>query len=168
MELLSAHSQQLRPPSISSPSEPPAPSSDLVAALERATQAAKQLPSSTDPSHLRSAFASLHAAHHHLAAFLARFHPQPSPAENSVDSVDEHMADRLLDDHDDGSEGVNSEFIEKVEEGIRDCAIHNKRKRPLSPTWVPENSVHERVREFNYFDPSERMRSLDLIFQFHA
>lgn len=71
--------------------------------------------------------------------------------------------------------------IEGVEERMRDCFIQNKRpKRPLSPSSVA--AVAEQQRRYvnevaavrgassaEQFDPEgTRLRSLDLVYQFHG
>lgn len=62
--------------------------------------------------------------------------------------------------------------VDRVEERMRDCFIQNKRpKRPLSPT----SAVAEQRRSYDNdgpdleFDPHRtKLRSLDLIYQFHS
>ncbi|GFP98533.1 hypothetical protein PHJA_001997200 [Phtheirospermum japonicum] len=155
---------------------------DLITALEQATLMAKQLPITTNPSHLLQIQAALHAAHRHLSIFL---HPPPPPPqsavlpspqpENSVSSAvgggDEPM--EMGDDEDE----QNSRAVEKVEGRLRECSIQNKRlKRQLSPSAA---AVAERRRSYENvavldsgtadFDPvGTKLRSLDLIYQFHA
>lgn len=67
--------------------------------------------------------------------------------------------------------------IDGVEERMRDCYIQNKRpKRSLSPSTVAEQRrsyVNEVAARVGYsaedFDPEgTKLRSLDLIYQFHA
>ncbi|KAL3604059.1 hypothetical protein D5086_004918 [Populus alba] len=162
----------------------PPPLPDLILSLEQATLMAKQLPSTTDPTHLLQIYSSLHQAHHHLSSFLSQNHQlpsfplQPPPQENSLSSAtgadengDEPM--QVGDDDEENSNKVVS--IEKVEERMKDCFIKNKRpKRPLSPSTV---AVAEERRMYDDgfgggivgFDPREtRLRALDLIYQFHG
>ncbi|KAJ6710054.1 AP2-LIKE ETHYLENE-RESPONSIVE TRANSCRIPTION FACTOR SNZ [Salix koriyanagi] len=162
----------------------PPPLPDLILSLEQATLMAKQLPSTTNSTHLLQIYSSLHQAHHHLSSFLSQNHQLPSfplqrpPQENSLSSAtgayengDEHM--QVGDDDEENSSKVLS--IEKVEEMMRDCFIKNKRpKRPLSPSAVAvaeERRLHDDGCGVGImgFDPREtKLRALDLIYQFHG
>ncbi|XP_058105111.1 uncharacterized protein LOC131248713 [Magnolia sinica] len=170
MELLSVAPQLPHPNSVPMPTtESQPPLTDVITALEQATQTVKSLPSSTDPAHLLQAYASLRNAHHQIGAVLARFLPHHQTVENSSVSVagceeDEPMADE-------NSEEVESlKVIEKVEEGMRDCALdqRKRRKRPLSPYWATQRPANDCVRDTALFDQRERLRSFDLVFQFHG
>ncbi|XP_061997337.1 uncharacterized protein LOC133715040 [Rosa rugosa] len=159
-------------------SEPPPPPpslpplSNLILSLEQATLMAKQLPSTSDPTHLLHIHSSLHQAHHHLSTFLSTTHiPQPPPAaENSLSSATGN------DPMDFGGDEENSKStIERVEEQMRSCFIKNKRgrKRQLSPSAAAV--AEERrlngdglVGNVVGFDPHEtRSRALELVYQFH-
>lgn len=160
------------------------PLQELVLSLEQATHMAKQLPTTTDPTHLFQIYTSLHQAHHHLATFLSttqQFPPPPSlphAAENSLSSAT-GTADtdpmQVVDDDVEEAEENSKGTIDKVEEKMRDCFIKNKRpKRPLSPSAVAV--VEERrlyddgfARGVKGFDPhATRLRALDLVYQFHG
>ncbi|XP_059651481.1 uncharacterized protein LOC132299057 [Cornus florida] len=171
---------------------------DLALTLEQATLMAKQLPNTTDPSQLLQIYSTLHSAHHHLSSFLSQtpqFHPPPPPpppppplaAENSVSSavgngnyMDDNDNDNepmQLGDRDDEeaeAEQNSKTTIERVEERMRDCFIQNKRpKRPLSPSAAAAEQRrwydHELVSGSGGFDPhGTRLRSLDLVYQFHG
>lgn len=156
------------------------PLTELVAALEQATLMAKQLPSTTDPTHVLQFCSSLQNAHHQITTFISKFHSsqQPQAGENSVSSaVGEGEPMQVGDDDDDEAiEEEKSHFIiDKVEERMKNCVIQNKRrKRPLSPSSI---AVDQRVwndnglsvQGFSEFDPlATRLRSLDLIYQFHG
>ncbi|KAL3536882.1 hypothetical protein ACH5RR_000248 [Cinchona calisaya] len=151
-----------------------------------------------DPSQILHIYSSLHKLHHHLSLFLSHHHPQPQPTlpppppENSVSSAvggggdDNNDTEPMqMGDDDDDEVEHNSKTtittIEAVEERMRDCFIQNKRpKRPLSPS-----ATAEQLRSFvnqvaavrgassslaaEEFDPERtKLRSLDLIHQFHA
>ena len=171
---------------------PPVPLQELVLTLEQATHMAKQLPATTDPTHLLQIYTSLHQAHHHLSNFLSKTHQQQFPppplpsllplphaaAENSVSSAT-GGADtdpmQLADDDGEDTEGNSKGIIEKVEEKMRDCFIKNKRpKRPLSPsaaTMAEERRLYDDGfgRSVKGFDPyATRLRALDLVYQFHG
>lgn len=130
--------------------ESQSPLTDLVAALEHATQSAKQLShhSSSESCHLPNAFASLQ-----IGTFLDRF--------QSMEKEEEDEDDPLAEE-----DSSSSRAMEKVQEGMRDCALRNPKrcKRPLSPSWAAEDCT----REPSSYDPSQRQRSLDLVFQFHG
>nr|XP_011469083.1 PREDICTED: uncharacterized protein LOC105352853 [Fragaria vesca subsp. vesca] len=156
------------PPPTRTPSLPPL--SNLILSLEQATLMAKQLPSTTDPTHLLHIHSSLHQAHHHLSAFLSTTHfPQPPPAaENSLSSATGNDPMDLA-----GEEENSKATIERVEEQMRRCFIKNKRgrKRQLSPSAAAEE---RRVNGDGVggsvvsFDPHEtRLRALELVYQFH-
>ncbi|KAL3649517.1 hypothetical protein CASFOL_005920 [Castilleja foliolosa] len=157
------------------------PPGDLITALEQATLMAKQLPITTNPSHLLQINAALHSAHRHLSHFLHLPPPPPQPAvlpipqpENSVSSA-VGGGQEPMDMGDDENE-QNSRAVEKVEGRLRECSIQNKRlKRQLSPTAA---ALAERRQSYENlamlggggeFDPvGTKLRSLDLIYQFHA
>ncbi|KAL5565500.1 hypothetical protein UlMin_028664 [Ulmus minor] len=156
---------------------------ELIFSLEQATHMAKQLPSTTDPTHLLQIYSSLSQTHNHLSAFLSRTqlpHPMFAPAENSLSSAtgaagdengDEPM--QVGDEDDDGVEQVNSRgTIDRVEEKMRDCFIKNKRpKRPLSPSAAEERRFSNGgiAGGGEGFDPyATRLKALDLIYQFHG
>ncbi|KAJ8626248.1 hypothetical protein MRB53_019555 [Persea americana] len=104
---------------------------DLVAALEHATQSAKQLShhSSDESCHLPNAFASLRNAHLQIGTFLDRFQSM----EKEEEDEDDPMAEE---------DTSSSRAMEKVQEGMRDCALRNPKrcKRPLSPSMA--NAKH--------------------------
>ncbi|KAL2477908.1 hypothetical protein Fot_46922 [Forsythia ovata] len=167
---------------------------DLVAALEQATLMAKQLSTTTNPHQILHIYTTLHSAHRGLSLFLSRHHPYPPtlppPPENSVSSAvgggrDENgdtgggrepmqMGDEDA-EHD--SKATTGATIDKVEERMRECFIQNKRpKRPLSPSAA---AAEQRQSYGNRdvmggavaadFDPrGTKLRSLDLIYQFHG
>nr|GMD33182.1 Zinc finger protein [Ipomoea batatas] len=73
-----------------------------------------------------------------------------------------------------GEEHNSKVSVDAVEERMRDCFIQNKRpKRPLSPAAAepPQSYESEVARSGSAaeFDPiGTKLRSLDLIYQFHA
>nr|GMD22978.1 Zinc finger protein [Ipomoea batatas] len=74
-----------------------------------------------------------------------------------------------------GEEHNSNVCVDDVEERMRDCFIQNKRpKRPLSPAAAAETqqsyeSEVARGGSAAEFDPiGTKLRSLDLIYQFHA
>lgn len=165
---------------------------DLILSLEQASFMAKQIPSTSNPSHLLQIHNSLHQANLNLSVFLSRIHflqspplPRPSMNENSLSSAtsaainddgDEPM--HVGDDEDADAEQDSKGTIEMVEEKMKDCFIKNKRlKRQLSPS-AAAMAEERRVHHHNRFaatakgfdcDPRvERLRALDLISQFHA
>ncbi|XP_043710519.1 uncharacterized protein LOC122659474 [Telopea speciosissima] len=163
------------------------PLMNLVAALEHATLMAKQLPSTTDQSQILQVCSSFQNAHHHLGAFLSRFHSsQPLLAgDNFVSSaVGEDEPMQVGDDEEveveaeaegEGEVEENSRTVNKVEERMRNFALRKKcRKRRLSPSSIvaaEQRPSYENgsVWEQPSFDPREsRLRSLDLVFQFHG
>ncbi|KAL4621275.1 hypothetical protein ACB092_06G216200 [Castanea dentata] len=106
-----------------------------------ATHMAKQLPVTTDPTHLLQIYNSLHRAHHQLSNSLQNPStiPSSSPsllplpysaAEHSLSSetggVDTDTM-QLADDEGEDTEENSKGRIEKVEEKMRDCFIKNKR-----------------------------------------
>ncbi|CAN1157559.1 hypothetical protein LINPERPRIM_LOCUS27429 [Linum perenne] len=152
---------------------PPVPLPDFILSMEQATQLAKQLPSTADPTHLRQIYSALHLAHHHLSSFL-----QSHPPENSVSSAtgageEEDNSGEPMQVGEDEAEEENSiaATITKVEEKMRDCFIKNKRpKRPLSPSSAADDGYASGTTAIKEgFDPFEtRVRALELIDQFHA
>ncbi|XP_010255539.1 PREDICTED: uncharacterized protein LOC104596180 [Nelumbo nucifera] len=154
------------------------PLSELVAALEHATLMAKKLPSTTASSQVFQVYSSLQNAHHHLTAFLGRFQSsQPLVGEDSISSaVGEDEPMQVVDNKPEAAGERNSSvIIDKVEEQMRDCFLQNKRrKRPRSFSRVAaaEQRIaydNDLAKEFPAFDPNAtRLRSLDLIFQFHG
>ncbi|XP_038876419.1 uncharacterized protein LOC120068853 [Benincasa hispida] len=164
--------------------------SDLLLSLEQASFMAKQLPSSSNPTHLLQIYNSLHQANLNLSLFLSKTQfsqslplPRPSINENSLSSAtsaafndDGNEPMQVGDDDDADAEHDSKGTIEMVEEKMKDCFIKNKRvKRQLSPSaaaMAEERRVH-RDNRFTAtpkgFDPHvERLRALDLISQFHA
>lgn len=172
--------------------EPP-PAADLTAALEHADLMAKQLPSAADPSQLLQIHSALHSAHHRLSLFLSHHHPPPPPfPENSVSSAvgggeedgetggGEPM--QVEDEEEEQNSRAATSAVDKVAWRMRECFIQNKRpKRRLSPSAA----AAEQRRSFDdeaervggaaaaaaaeEFDPFRtKLRSLDLIYQFHA
>ncbi|KAL4382115.1 hypothetical protein HN51_005707 [Arachis hypogaea] len=169
--------------------QPPLP--ELIHSLEQATFMAKQLQSTTNPSHLLQIHTSLHHAHQNLSTFLStlQFPPPPPPppaAENSVSSANGAAGEPMQMGDDDGGGGngddgvVDAEetskcTIEKVEEKMRDCFIKNKRaKRPLSPSAaaaIEEKRLSDEgfVGRVKDYDPhAMKLRALDLVYQFHG
>ncbi|KAJ4952525.1 hypothetical protein NE237_029357 [Protea cynaroides] len=164
------------------------PLMELVAALEHATLMAKQLPSTIDPSQMFQVCSSFQNAHHHLGAFLSRFHSsQPLLASDKsfASTVGEDEPMQVGDDEeveiDAEAEGKveveenSMSIVNEVEERTRDLILQNKRrKRHLSPS--PVVAADQRpsydngsVREQLPFDPREaHLSSLDLVFQFHG
>lgn len=164
--------------------EPPVfpPLTDLVISLEQATLMAKQLPTTTDPTHLLQIYSSLHQAQHHLSTFLSRTpFPQPhfAQAENSLSSAtgaDDNGNEPMQVGDDDETDEQNSKgTVDRVEEKMRDCFIKNKRpKRQLSPA-AAALAEERRLNDDGFggglmgFDPhSTKLRALDLVYQFHG
>ncbi|XP_015899342.3 uncharacterized protein LOC107432670 [Ziziphus jujuba] len=171
---------------------PPLP--ELILSLEQAALMAKQLPTTTDPTHHFQIYSSLHQTHHHLSTFLSRttpLFPQPlhlaPPAENSLSSATGAVAGgdngnepmQVGDDNgydDDVGEGNSKgNTVDRVEEKMKDCFIKNKRpKRPLSPSaaaLVEERRLNDGgfIGGFMGFDPhATRLKALDLVYQFHG
>ncbi|OAY62366.1 hypothetical protein MANES_01G262404v8 [Manihot esculenta] len=166
--------------SLASEAPPPVPLADLILSLEQAALMAKQLPSTTDPTHILQIYSSLYQAHHHLSSSISqtqfpRFPPPPLlaaiPPEDSLSSAT--GADQVGDDdYEAGTEENCKGTIDRVEEKMRECFIKNKRpKRPLSPSSMAERGMVDDVdaRGVNGFDPhGTRLRALDLIYQFHG
>lgn len=160
---------------------------ELVYSLEQATQMAKQLPVTSDPTYLFQIHSSLHRAHHSLSSFLSAAqtppHPQPPvAAENSLSSAtgaaNEDGSDPMQvgDENEAEAEENSKTSIDKVEERMRECFfIKNKRvKRRLSPSSAAL-AEERRVRDDRFvggimgFDPiGEKLRALDLVYQFHG
>ncbi|KAL6006630.1 hypothetical protein ACLOJK_032123 [Asimina triloba] len=150
------------------------PLADVITSLELATQTLRILPSSADPARLFQAYNALRNAHHQIGSLLTRFETLDSTLENSSASNGGGTGgreDELMADEDGASEEADSlKIIQKVEEGMRECALQpSKRlKRPLSPYWVPQRSADDDVSEMVLFGEKERLRAFDLIFQFHG
>ncbi|KAJ4727030.1 AP2/ERF transcription factor SNZ [Melia azedarach] len=156
------------------------PLTELILSLEQATVMAKQLPATTDPTHLLQIHSFLHQANHQLSSFLSNIQlPPPPPAENSLSSATGAAADENgsepMEVADDKEENNSKTTIEKVEERMRDCFIKNKRaKRPLSPSSMAvaeEKRLYEDgfVAGVNGFDPhGTKLRALELVYQFHG
>ncbi|KAK7374203.1 hypothetical protein VNO80_07630 [Phaseolus coccineus] len=158
--------------------EAPPSIQDLILSLQQATFMAKQLPSSStaNPTHLHQIHSSLHHAHRHLSSFLSALQlPPPSAAESSANAEPMQVEDGG-DGGGDDEETTSKCTIDLVEEKMRQCFIKNKRpKRPLSPsaatTIADEKGVFgdgyvELVRDYDPYDM--KLRSLDLLYQFHA
>ncbi|EYU32050.1 hypothetical protein ABFS82_02G156600 [Erythranthe guttata] len=163
---------------------------DLVAALEQATLMAKQIPTTADPSQLFQIQSALRSANHRLSQFLTGGQLPPPPQhtafpiarpENSVSSAvgggGEPM--QMGDGEEEEQNSRDATTVEKVEGRMRECFIQNKRpKRRLSPSSAV--AAEQRRSYVNKgvigggaaaadFDPIRaRLRSLDLIYQFHA
>ncbi|XVE73933.1 hypothetical protein DITRI_Ditri11bG0158500 [Diplodiscus trichospermus] len=177
---------QLRPP-------PPAAVqlTELVLSLEQATQMAKQIPATSDPTCLYQIYSSLHQAHQSLSSFLCATQTQfPAPlrtplppiaADNSISSAtgtanEDGNEPMQMDDENEAEVEENSKTsIDQVEERMRECFIKNKRtKRQLSPSSaavVEERIIYEDrfVGGVKGFDPlGEKLRALDLVYQFHG
>ncbi|KAK8639727.1 hypothetical protein V6N13_138097 [Hibiscus sabdariffa] len=181
MAMAMAEAQQ--PP----PETAPIQLTELVYSLEQATQMAKQLPITSDPSYMFQIYSSLHRAHHSLSSFLSATQtefpvPPPPPAvENSLSSAtgaaNEDGTDPMQvgDENDAEAEENSKTSIDKVEERMRECFIKNKRvKRQLSPSSAAvadERRVFDDrfVGGFKGFDPlGDKLRALDLVYQFHG
>ncbi|KAF8379415.1 hypothetical protein HHK36_028850 [Tetracentron sinense] len=145
-----------------------------LVSLEHATLMAKQLPSNTDPCQILEICSSLQNAHHQLGTFLAQFQSsEPQAGENSVSSI--LREDEPMQIEESEAEENSKIVIDKVEQRMRNCVLQNKRrKRPLSPSSVAAMEQrpsfdNELFRGFPVFDPNgTRLRSLDLVFQFHG
>lgn len=162
-------------------SEVPPPESELVASLEQATLMARQLPTTASPTQLLHIYSSLQSAHDHLSSFLSQTLNRPPPpppaaaADNSFSSAVDGGADEPMQiaDGDDEAEENSKTTIESVEERMKDFSIRRKRlKRSLSPSLLAAaEQLHSYDGENNGggYDPKEvRLRSLDLVFQFHG
>ncbi|KAM7512035.1 hypothetical protein LguiB_010910 [Lonicera macranthoides] len=137
---------------------------NLIASLEQATIMAKQLQITKNPNQILQIYSSLHSSHHHLSSFLSH-HPQPHPSLHPPPPPDNSSSDEPMD-------GDNEE-VEMVGEKMRDfCFVQNKRKRALSPAAEAElrrPELEEVGRRSEEFDPvGNRLRSLNLIYQFHC
>ncbi|PIA49653.1 hypothetical protein AQUCO_01300428v1 [Aquilegia coerulea] len=155
------------------------PLTDLITALEQATLIAKQLPTTTDSTQFFQLCSSLQNANHQLTSFLNQI-PSSQPlqaGENSFNSAvggDEDEIMQIGDDYDcEGNQEESSKIIiDGVEERLRNCYIQNKRrKRPLSPTSaaVEQRGFYGNGVVVHGFDPhSSRLKSFDLVFQFHG
>uniref|UniRef100_A0A7C8YR63 Uncharacterized protein n=1 Tax=Opuntia streptacantha TaxID=393608 RepID=A0A7C8YR63_OPUST len=154
---------------------PPSPEqlTELIQALDQASQMARQLSTGVSNSdHHRLILASLHSAHLSLSSFLSSHHH--SPTDNSISSAagDDPMTDG------EGEEEQESKdsSMERMEEKMRDSLyIQKKRpKRPLSPSSAAvaeQQGLEEResVTAAADFDPDgSRLRNLDLVYQFHG
>ncbi|GAV92003.1 hypothetical protein CFOL_v3_35387 [Cephalotus follicularis] len=160
----------------------------MIMSLEQATLMAKQLPATTDPTHLLQIYSSLHQAHHQLSSFLSNiqfpFLPPPLPSSAAETSLSSAAADDqgndLMQLGDDGNDEVGIEensktTIENIEGRLRDCFIKNKRpKRRLSPSSVAV-AEGRRLCDDGFvgrdkdFDPhGARLRALELVYQFHG
>lgn len=146
---------------------------ELIQALDQATLMAKQLPVTADSSQLQQIYSSLHSAHQHLSLFLSQSqphqHPPPPVPENSLSSAVAGEPMQLGDDDDDVNE-TSKTSVDRVEERMRDCFIQNKRpKRPLSPVSAAADLRYDNDGPDFEFDPhGTKLRSLDLIYQFHS
>ncbi|KAK7295005.1 hypothetical protein RJT34_17908 [Clitoria ternatea] len=162
--------------------EAPPSVSELILSLQQATFMAKQLSTTSNPTHLHQIHSSLHHAHRHLSTFLSILPspPPPTAAENSLSSANGAALDAgepmQVEDGGGGDEETTSKCtIDKVEEKMRDCFIKNKRpKRPLSPSAAAfaeekrfsDDGFGGRVKDY---DPhAMRLRALDLVYQFHG
>ncbi|XVF73289.1 hypothetical protein PTKIN_Ptkin12aG0189600 [Pterospermum kingtungense] len=167
---------------------------ELVSSLEQATQMAKQLPATSDPTYLFQIYSSLHQAHHSLSSFLCatqtQFPVPPPPAappqpllpvvaaENShsaTGAANEDCSEPMLVGDENEAEEDSKTSIDKVEEKLRECFIKNKRaKRQLSPSsavMAEERRAYEDrlVGGVKGFDPLRyKLRALDLVYQFHG
>ncbi|KAM3397624.1 hypothetical protein P3S68_001137 [Capsicum galapagoense] len=160
---------------------------ELIQSLEQATLMAKQLPTALDSSQLLQIHSSLHSAHHHLSLFLSQFQfqhrmpPPPPVSENSVSSAvggepmqvgDANENERNSVDDVNESEQNSRTSVDGVVEKMRDCFIQNKRpKRPLSPVSAAAEQRRSYIKDGPVleFDPlGTKLRSLDLIYQFHS
>ncbi|KAG2725052.1 hypothetical protein I3843_01G049700 [Carya illinoinensis] len=143
---------------------------------------AKQLHTTTDPTHLLQIYTSLHQAHHHLSIFLSKtqlslpppllFPPSPTGvATATIANGNDTQPMQIMDGDDDAfKEAVT---FDKVEEKMQDFFTRNKwLKRSLLPLAVAED---RRLYDdgsavgVNGFDPHVmRLRALDLVYQFHG
>ncbi|XP_047318359.1 uncharacterized protein LOC124921715 [Impatiens glandulifera] len=147
--------------------------SSMVMALEQATLMAKQLPVTVDPSQIHQIYSSLHSANQQLSSFLS-FHQSPLPPPTAVGEP------MQVGDDDAENEQNSKATIDGVEEQMKECFIQNKRpKRTLSPS-AAATAEHQRRKLYDHeftkigssssgFDPHRtRLRSLELIYQFHG
>ncbi|KAD3069164.1 hypothetical protein R6Q59_016855 [Mikania micrantha] len=149
----------------------------LVTALETATAMAKRLQSPTTATESEHIYASIRAAHRQLSLFLAhttQSQPQPSIDVIGDDDGDEPM--RIGDEDQQAADGAKDEdlkmiAIETMEERMKDVSIQsNKRlKRSLSFTSLAGGDEIESARaQLDYDTHVNRLRALDLIYQFHC
>ncbi|KAF5188074.1 Ap2-like ethylene-responsive transcription factor snz [Thalictrum thalictroides] len=163
------------------------PLADLITALENATLIAKQIPTTSDSTQFFQLCSSLQNVNNQLTSFLNQI-PSSQPPQTGEDSFnsavggdeDEIMQIRDDDDYDrlakeEEEEGESSKIIiDGVEERLRNCYIQNKRrKRPLSPTSAAVEQrglyVYGNGVVVHGFDPHvTRLKSFDLVFQFHG
>ncbi|KAI3940265.1 hypothetical protein MKW92_051325 [Papaver armeniacum] len=175
---------------------PPPPLTELITSLEKATSMAKQLPNTIEQTQIFQIYSSLQNTQNQLTSFLSNFNssqPQQPQLEISVSSAiggggdDEVEPMQVGDDEEEDSEFI----IDKVEERMKNCVIHSnkRRKRNLSSpssiqgfdqriyyndTICNSNTTNNNgvvlVQGFeDEFDPqATRLRSLELIYQFHA
>ncbi|KAL9234431.1 hypothetical protein vseg_009303 [Gypsophila vaccaria] len=141
--------------------------SELIQSLEHATLMAKKLRSTaTTAGDRHRIISALTSANLSLSAFLSGTSAGAGAVEPMVIA-------------DDGEEEIASKdsAMEKVEEKMREFLyIQNKRpKRPLSPASAAageRRSMEERESVWipaSNFDPiSDRLKNLDLVYQFHA
>ncbi|GAB4844424.1 hypothetical protein Ancab_037788 [Ancistrocladus abbreviatus] len=168
------------------PASPPQQLAELIHTLEQAILMAEQLPTTTDLSHQHVIFSSLHSVHLSLSSFLSHHHRPPTPSaaailtnytlppENSISSAacGDDFAEPMQ--FADGDEMNSQSSVDKVEEKMRDFYIQNKRpKRRLSPSSTTATEQRRLGEEFAAvplgFDPiGTKLRSLDLIYQFHG
>ncbi|XP_016475156.1 uncharacterized protein LOC107796844 [Nicotiana tabacum] len=137
--------------------------------------------------HHLSLFLSYHHHHHPppRQPHLLPIPPPPPVPENSVSSAvgsgDENDTDEPMQVGDEEVDDVNEteqNSVDRVEERMRGCFIQNKRpKRPLSPVSAAAVAAEQQRRSYDNdggppaleFDPhGTRLRSLDLIYQFHS
>ncbi|KZV57628.1 hypothetical protein F511_03088 [Dorcoceras hygrometricum] len=156
---------------------------ELLSSLEQATLMAARIAATADPYQLHQIRSTLLSAHRRLSVFLNHQSPMP---ENSVasavgvagdDDNDVQMADEE-DEQNSGAATTGTAAVDNVEERMRDCFIQNKRpKRALSPSaalvaeqWRSwENDVSRDDAVVTEYDPyTAKLRTLDLIFQFHG
>ncbi|KAK7394830.1 hypothetical protein VNO78_15370 [Psophocarpus tetragonolobus] len=143
--------------------ETPPSTQDLILSLQQATFMAKQLPSTTNPTHLHQIHSSLHHAHRHLSAFLAAIPLLPPlPAEHSPSSAHPMQVED------------DEETIDRAEEKMKHYFIKNKNKRPkwpLSAALAEEKRFFDNdsfYHSFRDYDPyAVRFKALDLLYQFH-
>ncbi|KAM3322872.1 hypothetical protein P3S67_004023 [Capsicum chacoense] len=151
---------------------------ELIQSLEQATLMAKQLPTALDSSQHLQIHSSLHCAHHHLSLFLSQFQfqfqdPMPPPPPVPENSVSSAVGGEPMQVGDANENEQNSRTsVDGVVEKMRDCFIQNKRpKRPLSPVSAAAEQRRSHIKDVPVleFDPlGTKLRSLDLIYQFHS
>ncbi|ESW11921.1 hypothetical protein PHAVU_008G070400 [Phaseolus vulgaris] len=131
---------------------------------------AKQLPSSStaNPTHLHQIHSSLHQAHRHLSSFLSALQLPPPYAVESSATAEPMQVEDGGDGGSDDEETTSKCTIDLVEEKMRQCFIKNKRPKT---TIAEEKGVFgdgylELVRDYDPYDV--KLRSLDLLYQFHA